>query len=69
MRRLPEKQRGSGRRDGRKDIFHIVMFYVVAPYDTGGVTNVSESHADSSSASMSLDGGRDQSGQTESKVK
>jgi len=36
-----------GRTEGRKYIVCIVMFYVVASYDTGGVTKVSEGPADS----------------------
>jgi hypothetical protein len=31
--------------DGRTDIVYTVTFYVVAPYDTGGVPNFSARHA------------------------
>jgi hypothetical protein len=36
-----------GRTEGRKDTVYTVMVYVVASYDTGGITNVSEGHAGS----------------------
>jgi hypothetical protein len=47
----------------------MVMFYVVAPYDTGGVTTSQRVMRTPSSAAMSLEVGRDQVEQTESKVK